>query len=124
MGKEMPYNTKVIAKIQAEEGGCRTPGKETKRLMKAERLTKSQKEKIRKPLLLGNVMAQKVRETKDQTSRGYMKAVHRVISGKNSQEIQMYKTACRQNRLMSSQVSTWRLQIPPNTAINKKEHCV
>ena len=45
-------------------------------------LTQEQKQKIRKPLLLGNVLAHNIKATKINTEAQKVKSIHSVVSGK------------------------------------------
>ncbi|XP_060569222.1 trichohyalin-like [Ruditapes philippinarum] len=51
-----------------------TPRKQTEQEMQMANLSNSQKQKIRKSLLLGNVIVSEVKRTKEQTPKGTMKA--------------------------------------------------
>ncbi|WAR03915.1 hypothetical protein MAR_010473 [Mya arenaria] len=57
-----------------------TPNKETE--MKDAKLDKFQREKLKKSLLFGHVLAKEIKETKKATSMSKLKALHRVVSGK------------------------------------------
>jgi uncharacterized protein (DUF3084 family) len=57
-----------------------TPKKETENIMKEANLTKNQRNKIRKQLLLGNVLVREIREAKKNTPASKKSSLHRIIS--------------------------------------------
>ena len=59
-----------------------TPRKRTESLMNEATLTSEQKLKIRKPLLLGNVLTDEIKASRESTPAQKVKAIHRVVSGK------------------------------------------
>ena len=67
---------------QKESPADTTPRKETAKMMNEAKLNSLQKEKLKKPLLLGQVLLREVRETKKATPVGQLKALHRAVSGK------------------------------------------
>ena len=69
-------------KIKTTTPSASTPMKQTENEMTDAGLSEEQKNKIRKPLLLSNVMISEVKHAKEKTPRGLRKALHTVVSGK------------------------------------------
>lgn len=68
-----------------------TPRKQTEQLMQTTGLSEIQKQRIRKSLLLSNVIINEVKTTKQQTPKGKVKALHRIISGKIARKYKCIK---------------------------------
>ena len=68
-----------------------TPRKQTEQEMQKANLTESQKQNIRKSLLLGNVIVSEIKQTKDKTPKGTIKALHRIVSGKITKKYKCIK---------------------------------
>ena len=58
-----------------------TTKKETENIMKEANLTRNQRIKIRKQLLLGNGVVRETREAKKKTPASKKRSLHRIISG-------------------------------------------
>ena len=59
-----------------------TPRKQTEEIINQAKLTSDQRQKLKKPLLLGNVVISELKESKMKTSKSKIDAVHNIASGK------------------------------------------
>ena len=81
-----------------------TPGKQTEYDMNVANLTKEQREKLRRPILFGNVVAYNINEERKKTSKGKRKVLHGTVSGK---VIKKYKCL----KLLSQKTGLGRRQL-------------
>jgi hypothetical protein len=72
-----------------------TPRKRTEEMLTDANLTPEQREKVRKPLLLGNVLVDEIKETNSKTQRSKTAAIYNIISGKIMKK---YRCAANMNK--------------------------
>lgn len=82
-----------------------TPNKQTEKEMKDANLDKIQREKLKKSLLFGNVLAKEINETKKATPMSKLKALHRVVSGKIVKKYKIIKHLSYKTGLCRHQLS-------------------
>lgn len=102
-----------------------TPRKQTVKMMDEANLSTRQRDKIKKTLLLGNVMVGEVRATKEKTSKGLVKAIHRTVSGRIVKKYRCFKllaskTGLCRHRLAKSDSKTHQIDRSSRVNIVKR----
>lgn len=103
-----------------------TPSKQTEHDMEAANLTVNQKEKLRRPILLGNVIVSEIKATKKNTPRDKKAAIHNIIAGKITKKYKSIKYLSQKTGLGRNQlgrVNCKEHQIRPKRRVNKLEKC-
>ncbi|KAH3706407.1 hypothetical protein DPMN_065793 [Dreissena polymorpha] len=81
-----------------------TPSKQTERDMEAANLTAEQKEKLRRPILLSNVLVSEIRASKKNTPRDKRAAIYNIVAGRIAKKYRTInylsmKTGLQRNQL-------------------------
>ena len=103
-----------------------TPNKQTERDMESANLTIEQREKLRRPLLLGNVIVSEIKATKKSTSRDKRAAIHNIIAGKIAKKYKAIKYLSQKTgrgRNQLGKVNCKEHQISTKKRVNKLAKC-
>lgn len=90
-----------------------TPGKQTEHDMTEANLNQQQREKLRRPILFANVLVSEINESRKNTPKGKLKALHRTLSGKL---VKKYKCV----KLLSKRTGLGRRQLSKTVTIHQQ----
>ena len=108
-----------------EQTNEQTPSKRTEEMLNKANLTNEQREQVRKPLLLGNVLLDEIKETSQTTERSKKSTIYRVLSGKIMKKYKCVslmneKTGLCRKRLSEAKS---RIQTGIKSRMGKRKRC-
>lgn len=95
---EQRKRQRVVKRLQTAPD---TPRRETEKIMRTADMTKPQRDKVRKAILFGNVIAHQLRKKTEQSNKGSIREIHRLVAGQILKKYRCNKFLCKKVGLNS-----------------------